>query len=257
MNSLEMGTTRHRKVYLVLLDSIRSGQYRTGDALPSETVLSEQFAVSRVTVRRALQDLANSGVIERKHGLGTFVRSTEVPGVSWYPIRQLRDHVSESGSLAVVVRTLEQVVPPPMVADALGTKADQSVHRAVRVRSRDGRPVLQLTTWVPIEVLPNLSVEALGSMPLYRMFDDVGLSYTRAEQSVSACLADPTTAEDLGVEIGAPLLLIRRVLRSGDVPVEYLELRAPPTLYEVLMAWDVDSDDDAASSASVTYKTRV
>src|ERR1700761_1070191 len=68
------GVPLHRQLYLVLHDEILRGALAPGDALPTEQALCDQFGVSRITVRRALADLAERGYIERRQGVGSFVR---------------------------------------------------------------------------------------------------------------------------------------------------------------------------------------
>ena len=68
------GVPLHRQLFLVLHDEIASGALAPGDALPTEQTLCDQFGVSRITVRRALADLADAGLIERRQGVGSFVR---------------------------------------------------------------------------------------------------------------------------------------------------------------------------------------
>jgi len=67
------GVPLHRQLFLVLHDEIARGALAPGDALPTEQTLGNQFGVSRITVRRALADLAGAGLIERRHGVGSFV----------------------------------------------------------------------------------------------------------------------------------------------------------------------------------------
>src|SRR5689334_3095175 len=69
------GTSLHRQLFLVLRDQILSGVLAAKAALPKEEDLCEQFGVSRITVRRALSDLAAQGLVQRRHGLGTFVEA--------------------------------------------------------------------------------------------------------------------------------------------------------------------------------------
>ena len=72
--SAAAGVPLHRQLFLVLHDEIDRGVIAPGEALPTEQTLCDQFGVSRITVRRALADLAEQGYIERRHGVGSFVR---------------------------------------------------------------------------------------------------------------------------------------------------------------------------------------
>jgi GntR family transcriptional regulator of arabinose operon len=75
--------TKHRQVFEHVLADINSGRLKDGDRLPSEIILVEQFATSRPTVARALRDLQNLGLVERKVGSGTYVRKSQKPADSW------------------------------------------------------------------------------------------------------------------------------------------------------------------------------
>src|SRR5271163_112223 len=77
--SSDAGVPLHRQLFLVLHDEIDRGVIAAGDALPTEQTLCDQFGVSRITVRRALADLAERGYIERRQGVGSFVREHSEP----------------------------------------------------------------------------------------------------------------------------------------------------------------------------------
>ena len=250
------GALRHRKVFLVLLDAIRSGRYVPGDALPTEAALGEMFGVSRITVRRALHDLALEGVIERKHGRGSFVKSVTVPNLSWYPIGSLSRQINEAGALDVLVLEFERLAAPDPVAQALDLASGAEVLRVVRVRSRDGQPIVHLTAWIPGDIAQRFTRDDFVAKPLYRLLAEAGSGYDQATQSLGACLADPAAAGALQVEIGTALTLVRRVLVCGTRPVEYLELRASPARYEIAMSWKIDRKDGLSSSETVTYHSR-
>src|ERR1700704_4231891 len=111
---MDLGTSRHRTVSLVLSDGIATGRYRLGESLPGEEALAKMFQVSRVTIRRALADLDAAGLIERKHGLGTFVKKT--PGLDQVnSIDRLVGQVAEAGKLHVKVLEFEYCNPQPIV----------------------------------------------------------------------------------------------------------------------------------------------
>src|SRR5260370_17912842 len=97
---MDLGTSRHRTVSLVLSDGIATGRYRLGESLPGEEALAKMFQVSRVTIRRALADLDPAGLIERKHGLGTFVKMKPDPREA-SPMNRRGNQVAEAGKLDV------------------------------------------------------------------------------------------------------------------------------------------------------------
>ena len=235
---MNLGTSRHRKVSLVLSDGIASGRYRTGESLPGEEALAKMFGVSRVTIRRALADLDAAGLIERKHGLGTFVRKKPDARDS-SPIKALMSQVTQAGKLAVDVVAFEYGFPPEDVHKLLKLAPGDDVQRVVRVRRNKAGPIMHLTTYVPGAIGRTYTQKDLERIPLYQLLARAGKTYAKAQEAVGACLADPIVAPLLKVSVGAPLLFVQRLLSTdNDEPVEYLELRASPDTYMLTRSWD-------------------
>jgi DNA-binding transcriptional regulator YhcF (GntR family) len=114
-----LGTSLHRQVFLLLRDEITRGEYNGAGALPKEEALCERFNVSRATVRRALENLAALGMVERRHGIGTFVRAeTGVPriGPSLNFVESLKKVVEET---EVDVLSARQELAAPEVSRLL------------------------------------------------------------------------------------------------------------------------------------------
>src|ERR1700752_4465586 len=118
--STDAGVPLHRQLFLVLHDEIDRGVIAPGEALPTEQTLCDQFGVSRITVRRALADLAERGYIERRQGVGSFVREhdpadpSSMSGSSLDGLRQMQFQTK------VDVVELGVRRPPRAVADQLG-----------------------------------------------------------------------------------------------------------------------------------------
>jgi GntR family transcriptional regulator len=246
---MDLGTSRHRTVSLILSDGIATGRYRLGESLPGEEALAKMFQVSRVTIRRALADLDAAGLIERKHGLGTFVKKKPDPREA-SPMNQ----IAEAGKLGVEVIEFEYCVPPEAVRDLLKLKASHEVQRAIRVRRNKRRPIMHLTTYVPAAIGRSYSRKDLGRVPLYQLLARAGKVYRRAQEAVGACLADPMVGPLLKVEVGAPLLFVQRVLSTADdEPVEYLEVRASPDAYSLTRSWDSAAEPTGSDGKFIHY----
>jgi GntR family transcriptional regulator len=246
LQTMNLGTSRHRRVSLVLSDGIASGRYRLGEPLPGEETLAKMFEVSRVTVRRALADLDAAGLIERKHGLGTFVKKKPEPRDS-SPMNRLANQIAQAGRLAVEVIEYEYSAPPDSVRQLLRLKPGDDAQRVVRVRrDRQQRPIMHLTTYVPAAIGRTYARKDLAHIPLYKLLARAGKVYRRAQETVGACLADPLVAPPLKVQVGAPLLFVQRVLfTADDEPVEYLELRASPDAFMLTRSWDTAAESDS------------
>ncbi len=193
-----------------------------GARLPAEPELATQHGVARVTVRRALDQLAQDGLIQRLAGVGTFVHATgaALPADVADPFDQLREM-----GLRTQVRLLsfDYVVPPAAVGEALALAGQGLAQRAVRVRRTAEGPFSHLTTHVPARIGQTYSEAELATQPLLTLLERSGLRLGTAEQSIGATLAGPDAAEPLGVEIGLPLITLERLVRDeAGRPVEHL-----------------------------------
>ena len=219
------GTALHRQVFLVLRDEIRRGVLVPGRALPKEEALCERFGVSRITVRRALADLAALGVVERRQGIGNFVRS-DVPAPRQQANLSLVDGLRRTASETdVTVLGVEHGVPPAEVAALLQLAPGETAVRALRLRSVGGTPVMFTDSWVPRTLGKRVTPAALRKRPLYEILLGQGVVLGRVVQELSAVIADPVIAQRLGTDVGGPLLKLVRLLHGEDArPVQYLEV---------------------------------
>jgi GntR family transcriptional regulator len=226
----------YHKVYLLLRQRLLNGVYEADEALPGENALAQEYGVSRLTVRRALDTLASDGLISRRQGRGTFAQAAaQSPSPrQGGSIDALMANLAQMG-IRTQVKLLDLAIEPapPAVAARLDVEPGASVQRAVRVRSHQDQPFSYLTTYVPGAIGRRISRKALASKPLLQIFSDLGIRVSGAEQSISAVLADPPIAEALGVPIASALLNIQRLVRDADGrPVEYLDARYRPDRFD-------------------------
>lgn len=228
-----------RRVYLSLRDEIAEGRLSDGENLPAEQRLAESFGVSRVTVRRALEALAADGLIERRAGSGTLVRTN---GFRDKPVAMdfttLMPQLVEMGrSTTARLLSFSYGSAPDFVARAMGLGRDDKVQIATRVRSAEDHPFSHLTTYVPEAIARNYSENDLATSPLFTLLERSGVQINDAHQSVSATLAGPEVAEALEVAVGSALLSLRRVVRDEDGNgVEFLSALYRPDMFRLEMA---------------------
>jgi GntR family transcriptional regulator len=215
----------HRQIFVVLRDEIRRGIVGPGQALPKEEALCARFGVSRITVRRALADLAALGLVERRQGIGNFVRS-DVPAPRQRPTLSLIDGLRRTADeTTVTVLGVHRGTPPTEVAELLQLAPGEVAVRAQRLRSVGGVPVMVTDSWVPMALGKGVTAAALRKRPLYEIVLGQGVVLGRVVQELSAVAADLATAERLGTEVGGPLLKLVRLLHGQDArPVQYLEV---------------------------------
>ncbi|HUZ63330.1 MAG TPA: GntR family transcriptional regulator [Acetobacteraceae bacterium] len=231
----------YHRVYVILRSRIVSGDFPVGAILPGENDLARSFGVSRITAKRALDELAAEGLVERGRGRGTRVRRRASGGIAARPIS-----ASIEGLLAALnaigrdtsVQLLEFGYLPAAasVADRLKIEPQQIVQRAVRVRHLDGAPLSQSTTFVPERIGRRFTEADLIAAPLIDLLERAGVRVGAAEQSITATLADSQVAPRLQVAVGSPLLLIRRVVSdSGGIPVQAIDILYRPDRFEYHM----------------------
>ncbi|ETX28779.1 GntR family transcriptional regulator [Roseivivax isoporae] len=226
-----------RRVYLLLRDDILSGVHPQGSVIPGEQKLAETLGVSRVTVRRALDALAEDGLIERRAGSGTRVRAGEGGRTMSADLTTLIPQLVEMGRHSARLLSFSYGPAPAQVAQAMGLSDGDRVQIAVRVRLADGEPFSHLTTHVPEDIASSYSEADLAGTPLYQLLERSGVTVQDAHQSVSATLASPQVAEALGVATGTALLSLRRVVRDDSGRgVEHLQALYRPDRFELNMA---------------------
>ncbi len=233
-----LGEAKAKQVYLVLRDRILSGAIGFGVKLPTENELADYHGVSRVTVRRALGELARERLIDRRRSAGTRVIYRPAPAPMTADISGVLANLADMGRrTAVKLLSFDYVQAEGVVAQALSVAAHQMLQRSVRVRSVDGLPFSYLTTHVPESVSVTFSRQELSTRPLLELLERAGVKIDHARQRISAGLATPDVAEALGLHIGSPLIeLIRVVYDQAGRGVEHLHALYRPDRY----AFEID-----------------
>lgn len=228
----------YHRLYVLLRERIATGVYCNGDVLPSEASLAADFGVSRITAKRALDELSSDGLVRRGRGRGTTVigRPRDAPGSS--PIRsdidQLMRNLSAIGrETSVELLEFGYVPAPAHIAERLRIPEGALVQRAVRVRTLASQPLSQSSSFVTEEIGRSFDEAAPASAPLIDLIGRAGVEIAFVEQSITATLASSLVASRLGVATGSPLLLVKRVLSDARRrPVEALDVLYRPDRFE-------------------------
>jgi GntR family transcriptional regulator len=228
-----LGEAKARQVYMVLRDRILSGAIGFGTRLPTENELAGHHRVSRVTVRRALGELARERLIERRRSAGTRVIYRPGPAPMTADISGVLANLADMGRrTAVKLLSYDYVRADGAVAQALGVTSDKILQRSVRVRSVDGLPFSYLTTHVPESVSVTFNRQELSMRPLLELLERAGVKIDHARQRIGAGLATPDVADALGVHTGSPLIeLVRTVYDHSGRGVEHLHALYRPDRY--------------------------
>jgi GntR family transcriptional regulator len=232
-----LGEAKARQVYLVLRDRILSHAIAPGARLPNENDLARFHRVSRVTVRRALAELARERLIERRRSSGTRVIYQPSSAPITANIAGALANIAEMGERTTSRLFGFAYVPAPKpIAQALGLEPEEQTQRSVRIRSVDGMPFSYLTTYVPARIGKTFTKQELSTRPLLALLERSGVKIERAWQRIGAVLATPDTARALKVTVGSPLTeLVRVVYDREGRGVEHLHALYRPDRYQLEM----------------------
>jgi GntR family transcriptional regulator len=242
----------HVRIGAWLEDLIVSARIRPGDKLPSEVDIANALGVSRMTLRQALSSIEVKGLIDRRRGRfgGNFVAAprfefdhASLPGFT----EQMRRIHVEAGAHVVSATTRR---PTADVRQRLGLKSGSHVHEIVRARSANGEPIVLEEAYLPAAIFPGmLSADLTGS--LYTIMREYDASPFSADEEIEATPATEQHAVILGLDAGAPLLLITRTsFTEGGVAVEFSRdyHRADRTRIRIKSRVDVQTRARDASS---------
>jgi GntR family transcriptional regulator len=215
--------------YQQVADHIKSqilgGKLVRGGRLPPESELINGSNLSRVTVRKGLEILENEGLVERKQGLGTFVRnpiSQELSSV------QTITEVLLSRGITPRVRVVSfgVVRPPEVVSRALLLNGDEKLLLAKRLYLNEDDPVALLHIFLPLSIREHAEVlrsQAFSTETTYTIWERVGVPIKGATHSIRAARADKEDAKALGIKSGDPVLILDRVTYARDGrPIEFV-----------------------------------
>ena len=217
----------HAQVQTTIRDMIKRGEYVPGDRIPSERELADEFGISRMTIRRALDDLVRQEVLERRSTSGTFVRETHVVrhvgvGSTLGLTQLLEQEGAQAGS-----RLLSFAVEPAgrQIAAQLGVRRDERVVRLRRLRLANHEPFCVETSYLPLARVPALAADDLaGQASLYALLRArYGIAIGSSDEVLSVTLTTEDEADALGLVAGDPALLLRATTFDVEQqPIEYL-----------------------------------
>lgn len=201
-----------------LLEGIQNHTWEEGDTLPSERDLATQLELSRLTVRQALTELVQEGVVRRSRGRGTYVRKPPIQ----QPLQRLSSFSEDMRALGkepgseVLKFELRSASVEETVK--LSIASGSKVVELRRLRTADGEPMGVETAVLPlarVEAITKVSFDELLS--LYQLLQDrCGIQLKRADQWIEASLCTDAHASLLKIRVGEPVLRAQRLTYSAD-----------------------------------------
>jgi len=216
----------YQQIKGLILNSLRSGEWKPAEAIPSEMDLAVRYRVSQGTVRKAIDELAAENLLLRRQGKGTFVATHAEQQMQFRFLRLVPDSGTR-GSEGPAHRSIIECKRARATADvtrALALRSGDQVLQARRVLSFGGSPVILEDIWLPALPFKGLTAERMASYqgPMYALFEtEFNVRMVRAEEKIRAVAANATQAALLDVSAGTPLLSVERVAYTyQDEPME-------------------------------------
>lgn len=213
----ESSPTRTSPLYLwvasLLRDSIEAGELAPNASVPSERALSEQYGISRMTARHALETLMHEGYVCRDARRGTFVAEPRLHFSvgSFTQIMAAGDHVP-----GCEVLTAETLTPDPLVSEMLHLPSGGRIHLVQRLRSAEGEPIAIENIHLSAERFPDLLDFDLTSSLWEILRSHYGVHPTKADARVIAVTLDRFEAETLKAKAGSPAIALTRTVYGAE-----------------------------------------
>jgi GntR family transcriptional regulator len=217
------GSTLYAKVEEALATEIARGEYRPGDQLPTEDALLERFQVSRITIRRAIQNLVRRDLLEIRRGLGTFVLSPRIEA----ELTKLTGFVEDMHAVGrrATARVVSQdvIAASARVAERLQLTKGTKVMLIKRVRLADNTPISFDVTYLPLTLGKQIVRNDLRRRPIFTLLEEeYGVPLVEADYELEAVIASESVAEALQIKAGSPVFQIERTsMTTGNKPVDY------------------------------------
>jgi len=232
-------------VYYQIKETIRSWiidkEYSPGGKIPSENELAEKFKVSRLTVRQAISQLIQEGLLSSKRGEGTFVTDDENLIESFsLEFRGFMDDLFFHSLTGIKIKSviISRVTPPKSIREKLALNIeDEEVIQIKRTRFLRDKLLTYTINYLPMEIGRKITEENLYKKPLLQILEeDLGIQFIEAVQTIEASFADQDVAKILGILSGAPILLIERIMYTKKhKPVEFFQSSYRGDLYKYIV----------------------
>ncbi len=213
----------YQQIKGLLTRSLQGGEWKPGEAIPSEMELAGRFKVSQGTVRKAVDELATENLLVRRQGKGTFV-ATHAEAQTQYRFLRLTPDAGQTAGLQRRLLECSRLRAPKDVGQLLGLKGGAALVQVRRLLLNDQEPVVLDDIFLPGQLFKGLTAERMQTSvgPMYRLFEaEFGVRMIRAEEKIRAVSATADQAQLLRVGLGAPLLSVERLsFTYGDRPVE-------------------------------------
>ena len=196
----------YRQIADTIRKRIRNGEYKVGEALPTEAQLKDDFSVSRVTIRQALKLLIENKELESIQGSGSYVKENKIN----YDIYQQSTFKEKWAHLNVATHsnaiTFEIALPSITMAELLNISETERVFHVKRIRCIEAQPITVEETWMPVHLFPDLTFAVMEKSKYEFIEHTKGMIIDRSEQEIIAVLPSKEVATLLQIDPQQPIL---------------------------------------------------
>jgi GntR family histidine utilization transcriptional repressor len=230
MPTKKSSTPRYLQIKTFIQSRIASGDWAAGSPVPSESALMVQFDVARMTVNRALRELADQGMVSRIKGSGTVVAQLHKIS-SRLQLRDIHDEIVERGHTHTCeVLSVKSIKASPTIAALVGVAKNDLIYHSVLVHSENGVPIQYEDRYVNPSLVPDyLTVDFTTITPTHYLLDHAPI--TAAWYSLSACTPTQKEADALEMDATSPCLCVLRRTVSGGQWASVGRLLYPASRY--------------------------
>ncbi|MCV2883750.1 histidine utilization repressor [Aestuariibacter sp. AA17] len=223
---------RFTQIKSAIMEQIEQNEMKSGDQVPSENQLAEQFGVSRMTARRALTELVDEGILMRSQGLGTFV-SDHRPMSSMLAIKSINEEIRQRGHrYHCDVIHKAAVTGSEQACSWLGVPAQTTLFHTLIVHFENAQPVQLESRWVNPQFAPDYLKQDFNSVTANQYLSAIA-PLTQADHIVEATLPDSESASLLNISTRQPCLKVSRRTFSAKGIVSYANLLHPGNRYRL------------------------
>ncbi|MDX8365975.1 GntR family transcriptional regulator [Cytobacillus sp. IB215665] len=203
---------------------IESDELSPGDAIPSEREFSEQFSVSRMTIRQAITNLVNEGYLYRQKGKGTFVGEKKIEQTLQGLTSFTEDMEKRGMKPGSKLLKFELIPATRSIANELLINEHDPLYEIKRIRFADDLPMAIETTYIPANLLKGLTEEIVNRSLYSYIENELNLQIDSAKQVIESSVARADEAMELGIHKNAPILYIRRQTKlTNGQPLELVK----------------------------------
>lgn len=221
----DYGLPKYIQLKKVIIGNINDEEYLIGELIPSERELMAKFDVSRITVRKAIEELVQEGYLYKVHGKGTYVKD-DTNIYDLISITSCSQDVKRLGMIPtkkVILKTIE--VADKKRQRLLNLGKGESVFSLNRIQYADGDPINYTLAHLPYKLMKGIEQYDFSQTSLYAILESAyGIEVTRAERTIEAIIASDEIEEYLEIEKGAPLILFKcttyGVISGKEYPIE-------------------------------------